>query len=61
MLSYAQNKAQKTGVTKIEFHQAGFLSYQHQDQLDFVITKNALHILPNFWKMAALLQNCCHA
>lgn len=56
MLSYAQNKAQKTGVTNIKFHQAGFLTYQHQDQLDFVVTKNALHILPDFWKMAALLR-----
>jgi putative AdoMet-dependent methyltransferase len=57
MLSYAQSKAQKAGIATIEFHQAGFLSYQHQDQLvDFVVTKNALHILPDFWKMTAFLR-----
>jgi ubiquinone/menaquinone biosynthesis C-methylase UbiE len=57
MLAYAQSKAQKAGATKIEFHQAGFLSYKHQDKLaDFVVTKNALHILPDFWKMAAFLR-----
>lgn len=57
MLAYAQNKAQKSGATKIEFHQAGFLSYIHQDKLaDFVVTKNALHILPDFWKMTAFLK-----
>jgi len=28
------------------------LTYEHQDGLaDFVVTKNALHILPDFWKM----------
>jgi RimJ/RimL family protein N-acetyltransferase/ubiquinone/menaquinone biosynthesis C-methylase UbiE len=57
MLTYAQNKAQTAGITAIAFHQAGFLSYDHQAELaDFVVTKNALHILPDFWKMAALLR-----
>lgn len=57
MLAYAQTKAQKAGANTIEFHQAGFLSYEHQDKLaDFVVTKNALHILPDFWKMTALLK-----
>lgn len=57
MLACAQSKAQKIGATSIEFHQAGFLTYKHQDKLaDFVVTKNALHILPDFWKMTALLR-----
>ncbi|BAU14324.1 methyltransferase type 11 [Leptolyngbya sp. NIES-3755] len=57
MLIYAQSKAQKTGAPMIKFHQAGFLTYKHQDKLaDFVITKNALHILPDFWKMTAFLR-----
>lgn len=56
MLAYAHSKAQKLGATNIEFHQAGFLSYKHQDKLaDFIVTKNALHILPDFWKMTAFL------
>lgn len=57
MLMYAQYKAQSIGATDIHFHQAGFLTYEHQDDLvDFVITKNALHILPDFWKMIAFLR-----
>jgi ubiquinone/menaquinone biosynthesis C-methylase UbiE len=57
MLTYAQNKAHKAGVTNIKFHQAGFLTYEHNSELaDFVITKAALHILPDFWKMIAFLR-----
>ena len=56
MLIYAQNKAQQAGAIAIQFHQAGFLTYEHQDLADFVVTKNALHILPDFWKQTALLR-----
>ena len=58
MLTYAESKAQEASVINtIEFHQAGFLSYEHKGDLaDTVITKNALHILPDFWKMAAFLK-----
>ncbi|MER3434228.1 MAG: SAM-dependent methyltransferase [Leptolyngbya sp. ERB_1_1] len=57
MLTYAQNKAQKAGVTNIQFHQAGFLTYEHCGHLaDLVVTKAALHILPDFWKMIAFLK-----
>ncbi|MBD2430218.1 MULTISPECIES: class I SAM-dependent methyltransferase [Fischerella] len=57
MLAYAHSKAQKIGATNIKFHQASFLTYEHNDTLaDFVITKAALHILPDFWKMVALMR-----
>lgn len=57
MLSYAQDKAERVGVNTVQFHRAGFLTYEHQGNLaDFVVTKNALHILPDFWKMAAFLR-----
>lgn len=57
MLTYAQSKAQKAGATSIKFNQSGFLTYEHQDGFaDFVVTKNALHILPDFWKMIAFLR-----
>ncbi len=57
MLAYARSKAQKVGAVNIKFHQAGFLTYEHNDNLaDFVITKAALHILPDFWKMVALMR-----
>ncbi len=57
MLTYAENKALKVSAGTVKFHQAGFLTYEHQDSLaDVVITKNALHILPDFWKMVAFLK-----
>lgn len=57
MLDYAQKKAQKAGVSNVQFHQAGFLTYEHRDNLaDFVVTKAALHILPDFWKMVSFLR-----
>ncbi|MBD2514750.1 methyltransferase domain-containing protein [Nostoc sp. FACHB-973] len=57
MLTYARNKAHKAGATSIQFHRAGFLTYEHCDRLaDLVVTKAALHILPDFWKMVAFLR-----
>ena len=57
MLTYAASKAQKAGVDAVKFHQAGFLTYEHQGDLaDVVITKNALHILPDFWKQVSFLK-----
>jgi len=42
----------KQGVEAIH---AGFLSYEHEgDTPDAVLTRNALHHLPDFWKAAAL-------
>jgi SAM-dependent methyltransferase len=39
----------------IEAVQAGFLTYQHSgDPPDAVMTRNALHHLPDFWKVVAL-------
>jgi putative AdoMet-dependent methyltransferase len=57
MLNYAQQKANTAGINSIEFHHAGFLTYEHQGNLaDFIVTKAALHHLPDFWKMVALLR-----
>ena len=57
MLTYAKQKANKAGVESIKFHHAGFLTYNHQGNLaDFIVTKAALHHLPDFWKMVALLR-----
>jgi len=57
MLSYAHSKAQQAGAKSITFQKAGFLSYEHEGNLaEFVVTKNALHILPDFWKMIAFLR-----
>ncbi len=57
MLAYTQNRANKAGATSIEFQCAGFLTYEHRAGLaDFIVTKSALHILPDFWKMVAFLR-----
>lgn len=57
MLIYAKKKAQQAGVSQIQFCQAGFLTYDHAgDPADFIVTKAALHILPDFWKMVAFLR-----
>lgn len=54
MLDYAYRKAQNAGVADVQFHRAGFLTYDHRDRpADLVVTKAALHILPDFWKMVA--------
>lgn len=58
MLNYAQQKAKTAGVfDRIQFHHHGFLTYEHDTPpVDFIITKSALHHLPDFWKMVALLR-----
>jgi putative AdoMet-dependent methyltransferase len=41
--------------TDVRFVQAGFLTYEHRDApVDLVVTRSALHHLPDFWKQAAL-------
>ncbi len=57
MLAYAQKKAGAANVQNIEFHHAGFLTYEHQgNPVDFIVTKSAFHHLPDFWKMVGLLR-----
>lgn len=55
MLEFAQRKAAMHGIKNIEFHNAGFLTYEHAGEpLDAVVSQLALHHLPDFWKMIAL-------
>lgn len=55
MLDCAAAKASKAGTTNIEFHHAGFLTYEHNDSpVDAVVTTFAFHHLPDFWKGIAL-------
>ena len=44
-----------TGASNVECVRAGFLSYEHTGPpADAVFTRNALHQLPDFWKVLAL-------
>lgn len=59
MIDCAEAKAIKAGISNIEFHHAGFLTYKHNDlPVDAVVTTFALHHLPDFWKGIALKRVC---
>ncbi|MDL5503803.1 MAG: class I SAM-dependent methyltransferase, partial [Candidatus Methanoperedens sp.] len=46
---------QDKGTANIEFHNAGFLTYEHSGApADAVVSQLALHHLPDFWKLIAL-------
>jgi ubiquinone/menaquinone biosynthesis C-methylase UbiE len=55
MLARAKAKTDQEGVSGIEFHHAGFLTYEHpEDSVDAIVTTFAFHHLPDFWKGIAL-------
>jgi len=57
MIEQAIEKAKRENISNIEFINSGFLSYEHQEEkVDIVLTKSALHHLPDFWKQIALLK-----
>lgn len=55
MLDRARQKAKKARLANIEFHQGGFLSYEHMaDPVDAIVVNFVLHQVSDFWKMIAL-------
>jgi ubiquinone/menaquinone biosynthesis C-methylase UbiE len=55
MLEYMRSRAERLGLTNITYAEKGFLTYDRAgDPVDFVVTRHALHHLPDFWKVAAL-------
>lgn len=59
MLQRCESKAAEAKLTNIKFHNAGFLSYEHQNQpVDAIVSILALHHLPDFWKQVALHRLC---
>ncbi|MDO8912736.1 MAG: methyltransferase domain-containing protein [Phenylobacterium sp.] len=54
MLNAARTRAREMGVTNITFELGGFLTFPASGDLDLIITKNALHHLPDMWKSVAL-------
>ena len=55
MLDRLRAKAAQASVTNLHVVEAGFLSYQHENEpVDFVYSRWALHHLPDFWKALAL-------
>jgi len=55
MLRCARRKAKRAKLDNIEFHRAGFLTYEHRaEPVDAIISTVVLHHLPDFWKLTAL-------
>ncbi len=55
MIDYAQIKAEKEGVSNIEFCHSGFLNFKYDGPAaDYITTTFAFHHLPDFWKGIAL-------
>jgi ubiquinone/menaquinone biosynthesis C-methylase UbiE len=57
MLAYIERRAQYLGWDNLTLVNAGFLSYHHEGELvDVVVSQFALHHLPDFWKVQALVR-----
>lgn len=55
MLYVVHTKLEKTGIQNVETVNDGFLSYDHQgDKASYAFSKDALHHLPDSWKIEAL-------
>src|SRR5215469_6518124 len=55
MLAALRDRAARAGAANVECVQAGFMSYEHAGPpADAVFTRNAVHQLPDFWKVLAL-------
>ncbi|HAG10666.1 MAG TPA: class I SAM-dependent methyltransferase [Desulfotomaculum sp.] len=55
MLNRCLEKARAAGLSNIEPHCAGFLTYEHKEApVDAIVSVVALHHLPDFWKVVAL-------
>lgn len=55
MIDYAKIKAERAGVSNIEFCRGGFLTFEYDGPAaDCIVTTFALHHLPDFWKRMAL-------
>lgn len=55
MIHFARMKAENQNKKNIQFCNAGFLTYNNQNELfNVIITQLALHHLPDYWKMIAL-------
>jgi cyclopropane fatty-acyl-phospholipid synthase-like methyltransferase len=55
MLEATRARADRAGVTGLATHRAGFLGYRHAGPpADWILTRYALHHLPDAWKVVAL-------
>lgn len=57
MLNAVRRSAESAGIMNLTTVNGGFLSYEHPAaSADYIVTKYALHHLPDFWKGIALIR-----
>lgn len=57
MLERCRDKCTRAGLKNVEFHQGGFLNYEHKTEpVDAIFSQVALHHLPDMWKQVAMLR-----
>ncbi|MGH0035713.1 MAG: class I SAM-dependent methyltransferase [Myxococcota bacterium] len=57
MLDFVRREADREGLSSLETERAGFLTFAAApDSIDVVVSRYALHHLPDFWKQVALLR-----
>ena len=57
MLDFVRDQAAREGLPTLEVEHAGFLTFDApQNSIDVVVSRFALHHLPDFWKQAALIR-----
>ncbi|MDR9367414.1 MAG: class I SAM-dependent methyltransferase [Balneolaceae bacterium] len=55
MLDFSKKKTKSAEVENIEFHHAGYLSYDHKEgPVDAIVSSFSFHHLPDYWKSVAL-------
>jgi SAM-dependent methyltransferase len=55
MVEYLRRRVESLGLSNVDVLRSGFLGYHHEGEpADFAYSRNALHHLPDFWKVAAL-------
>lgn len=57
MLTFVRNAAAHDGIAGLECERAGFLTFDAQpNSIDCIVSRFALHHLPDFWKQVALIR-----
>lgn len=55
MVEHLQERVRRLGLTNVSVAHSGFLSYRHEGEpAHFAYSRNALHHLPDFWKVEAV-------
>jgi SAM-dependent methyltransferase len=54
MNDWLAKRAARDGITNLEIVHGGFLTYEPEQPVDVVYSRNALHHLSDFWKVVAL-------